>query len=59
MLPAGLNGEEVLEEAIAAACRLGLARPSSYVVCVDRMQDSFGVKVVAIDDQGTGELALV
>lgn len=40
---------------MAAACRAGLARPSSYIVCVDRMRDSFGIKVVEVDDLGMGE----
>ncbi|MEW5318442.1 MAG: hypothetical protein WDW38_009663, partial [Sanguina aurantia] len=46
--------DEVLEEAISTAVKLGLAAPHDHVVCVERIHDSFCVKVVAVDELGLG-----
>lgn len=44
------DGVQVLEEAISTAVKLGLAAPHDHVVCVERIHDSFCVKVVAGED---------
>jgi len=48
------TGDGVLEEAIAAAARMGLVQPHAHVVAVQRIHNDFCVKVVAVDALGGG-----
>jgi hypothetical protein len=48
------NGDALLEEAIAMAGAMGIVQPSDYVVCVQRVQRDFAVKVVSVDEMGVG-----
>jgi pyruvate kinase len=48
------TGDGVLEEAIAAASRMGLVQPHAHVVAVQRIHNDFCVKVVAVDALGGG-----
>ncbi|GIL72321.1 hypothetical protein Vretifemale_2686, partial [Volvox reticuliferus] len=50
----GPSGDEVLEEAIAMASRLGLVGPGHHVVVVERVHDAFCLKIVAVDELGLG-----
>jgi len=48
------HGEQILEEAVALASRMGLVRPHSHVVVVQRINDDCCLKVLTVDAAGTG-----
>ena len=48
------SGDALLEETIAMAGRMGVVGPSDYVVVVQRLNHDFCVKILAVDDSGTG-----
>ncbi|GAX81790.1 hypothetical protein CEUSTIGMA_g9218.t1 [Chlamydomonas eustigma] len=50
------NGEQLLEDAIQSASRLGLVRGGDHVVVVQRVQEDFCIKIVAVNDKSTGVL---
>lgn len=39
------SGDQLLDEAVAMACRAGLVKPHDHVVCVQRIHEDFCVKV--------------
>lgn len=44
----------VLQEAVAAAARLRLVRPGSFIVVVEQVHADLCIKLVAVDDLGLG-----
>eukprot|EP00884_Botryococcus_braunii_P017214 jgi/Botrbrau1/4176/Bobra.0192s0036.1 len=48
------SGETLLEEAIVMAGQSGLVKPHDHVVVVQMVQNNFIVKIVSVDEFGTG-----
>lgn len=49
-----LTGETLLEEAVLMSARVGLVKACDHIVCVQQIKDSFVVKIVSVNEQGTG-----
>ncbi|KXZ44880.1 hypothetical protein GPECTOR_61g833 [Gonium pectorale] len=48
------SGDQLLQEAVVMAGRVGLVRPHDHVVCVQRIHDDFCVKIISVDELGAG-----
>ena len=47
-------GETLLEEAVLMSAKVGLVRANDHIVCVQRIHESYVVKIVSVNDKGTG-----
>ena len=45
-----------MDEAVLVASRMGLVEPNNHVVVVQRMHESFCVKVISVDELGRGNV---
>lgn len=52
--PMSDTGEDLLGEAIRAAAGMGLVKPNAYVVCILSEQGSLVVKIVQVNEAGSG-----
>mmetsp|Transcript_33774 Transcript_33774/g.60980 ORF Transcript_33774/g.60980 Transcript_33774/m.60980 type:complete len:646 (-) Transcript_33774:934-2871(-) len=50
----GPSGDALLEESIAMSVKLGLVKANDHVVCIQRIHDDFCVKILSVDDGGSG-----
>lgn len=48
------SGETLLEEVVVMASRVGLVKPQDHIVCVQRMGESFVIKIVSVNESGDG-----
>ncbi|KAK9824152.1 hypothetical protein WJX72_008125 [[Myrmecia] bisecta] len=48
------SGETLLEEAVLMSSRSGLVQPKDHIVVVQRVGESFVVKIVSVNDSGSG-----
>ncbi|KAG2492389.1 hypothetical protein HYH03_009335 [Edaphochlamys debaryana] len=48
------SGDQLLQEAVVMASRVGLVKPHDHVVCVQRIHDDFCVKIISVDELGAG-----
>lgn len=49
-----LAGETLLEEVVVMAANVGLVKPQDHIVCVQRVGESFVIKIVSVNDSGDG-----
>lgn len=49
-----IAGETLLEEVVVMASRVGLVKPQDHIVCVQRMGESFVIKIVSVNESGDG-----
>ena len=49
-----IAGETLLEEVVVMAAKVGLVKPQDHIVCVQRMGESFVIKIVSVNDSGDG-----
>ena len=47
-------GETLLEEVVLMSAKVGLVRPHDHIVCVQRMGESFVIKIVSVNAEGDG-----
>ena len=47
-------GETLLEEAVLMSAQVGLVRANDHIVCVQRIHEAYVVKIVSVNDKGTG-----
>ncbi len=47
-------GETLLEEAVLMSAKVGLVRANDHIVCVQRIHEAYVVKIVSVNDKGTG-----
>ena len=47
-------GETLLEEVVLMSAKVGLVKPRDHIVCVQRMGESFVIKIVSVNDEGDG-----
>lgn len=52
--PSCAAGETLLEEVVVMAAKVGLVKPQDHIVCVQRMGESFVIKIVSVNDSGDG-----
>eukprot|EP01025_Chloroclados_australasicus_P011954 TRINITY_DN1540_c0_g1_i2.p1 TRINITY_DN1540_c0_g1~~TRINITY_DN1540_c0_g1_i2.p1 ORF type:complete len:685 (+),score=86.36 TRINITY_DN1540_c0_g1_i2:65-2056(+) len=50
----GTGGHSIAELGISKAAQMGLVGPNDYVVVVDRMKTDFCVKILSVNEEGTG-----
>eukprot|EP01026_Neomeris_dumetosa_P032176 TRINITY_DN2549_c0_g1_i2.p1 TRINITY_DN2549_c0_g1~~TRINITY_DN2549_c0_g1_i2.p1 ORF type:complete len:625 (+),score=95.03 TRINITY_DN2549_c0_g1_i2:100-1875(+) len=50
----GAGGHSIAEFGIVKAAQMGLVGPNDYVVVVDRMKKDFCIKILSVNDEGTG-----
>eukprot|EP00891_Asterochloris_glomerata_P003175 jgi/Astpho2/3175/e_gw1.00052.17.1_t len=48
------SGETLLEEAVLMSAKVGLVRANDHIVCVQRIHEAYVVKIVSVNDKGTG-----
>lgn len=48
------SGETLLEEVVLMSANVGLVKPRDHIVCVQRMGESFVIKIVSVNDEGDG-----
>lgn len=48
------SGETLLEEVVLMSAKVGLVKPRDHIVCVQRMGESFVIKIVSVNDEGDG-----
>lgn len=44
----------MLEEVVLMSAKVGLVKPRDHIVCVQRMGESFVIKIVSVNDEGDG-----
>jgi len=44
----------LLEEVVLMSAKVGLVKPRDHIVCVQRMGESFVIKIVSVNDEGDG-----
>jgi len=44
----------LLEEVVLMSAKVGLVKPRDHIVCVQRMGESFVIKIVSVNDEGAG-----
>ena len=49
-----LAGETLLEEVVLMSSKVGLVKPKDHIVCVQRMGESYVIKIVSVNDDGDG-----
>ena len=49
-----LAGETLLEEVVLMSNKVGLVKPKDHIVCVQRMGESYVIKIVSVNDDGDG-----
>ena len=47
-------GETLLEEVVLMSAKVGLVKPHDHIVCVQRMGESFVIKIVSVNEEGDG-----
>lgn len=52
--PGWAAGEGLLEEAIHMTSRWGLVRPHDHVVVIQMLHDDMSIKIVSVDEFGSG-----
>ena len=48
------TGETLLEEVVLMSAKVGLVKPRDHIVCVQRMGESFVIKIVSVNEAGDG-----
>ena len=49
-----IAGETLLEEVVLMSANVGLVKPRDHIVCVQRMGESFVIKIVSVNETGDG-----
>ena len=52
--PVPAVGETLLEEVVLMSAKVGLVKPRDHIVCVQRMGESYVIKIVSVNDEGDG-----
>lgn len=47
-------GETLLEEVVLMSSKVGLVKPNDHIVCVQRMGESYVIKIVSVNEEGDG-----